>query len=175
MNSEKNEKKEIEGKEISEKQKKFGMGEKGFAVFFLLIGLFFTWQSIILYKEHPGASSCGSVPLFCSSVIALFSLLTIIFDRKKETENSGKAVIEMMKDTCRHIFPTDVIVMLLFMVAYCIALYVGLGFMYVTPVFLWGSMTFLSRGNYVKNILWTGLCMLFIYLVFHILFSVVLP
>lgn len=155
--------------------KPYGKGEKGFAVFMLLIGLFFTWQSWILYQDNPGLSSCGSVPLFCSVVITLFSLITIILDRKKATENTGKPIAQILTDTWHHLFPIDVIILILFIVVYCITLYLGLGFMYVTPVFLWGSMTFLSRGNYVKNILWTALCMLFIYLVFHVMFNVVLP
>jgi hypothetical protein len=47
--------------------------------------------------------------------------------------------------------------------------------MIATPIFLWCTMSFLSRGKFVKNLLWTALCMLFIYLVFRVLFSVVLP
>lgn len=175
MNSEKKTTSQPVSDATQEKETRFQVGEKGFAFFLLFIGLFFTWQSWLLYQEHPGASSCGSVPLFCSSLITLFSLITIITDWSKKSANAGKAIGKMIADTWNYLFPLDVIVMILFMIVYCAALYMGLGFMLVTPIFLWGSMSFLSRGNYVRNLLWTILCMLFIYLVFHVLFSVVLP
>ena len=167
-----NEEKEIEQKKESES---FKPGEKGFAVFLLMFGLFFTWQSWKLYQNAPGASSCGSVPLFCSAIITILSLVVIVVDRKKPSENSGKPVGEIVKTAMSYLLPKDVLVMVGLVVIYCITLYMGLGFLIVTPVFLWVSMVYLSRGNYAKNLLWTALCMLFIYLVFKVLFSVVLP
>jgi hypothetical protein len=36
-------------------------------------------------------------------------------------------------------------------------------------------MSFLGKGNYVKNVLWTALTMAFIFVVFQFMFSVVMP
>ena len=58
---------------------------------------------------------------------------------------------------------------------YCIALNLKVGFYIATPVFLWVSMCYLMRKDYVKNILWTALCMAFILVVFRFIFSVMLP
>lgn len=150
-------------------------GEKGFSVVLLVIGLFFTWQSWLLYREEPTASSYGAVPLFCSLLIVLFSIGILITDRHKKSINSGLKGKEVIRNSVKHLFNKDILVMLVLVLLYCIALYVGAGFMFATPVFLWLTMTYLSRGNYLKNLLWTALCMIFIYLVFKVLFSVVLP
>lgn len=158
-----------------DEEQPFQPGEKGFAVFLLLFGLFFTWQSIKLYRQAPGASSYGAVPLFCSAVIVLFSVAILITDRKKRSVNTGQTFKTVLRNTVSHIVSRDIVVVTACVLAYCIALYLGAGFMIATPVFLWGVMTYLSGGNYLKNLLWTALCMLFIYLVFQLLFSVVLP
>lgn len=153
----------------------FQPGEKGFAVFLLLIGLFFTWQAVLLYQKAPGASGSGAVPLFCSLLIDVFAIAILITDRKRISINSGKPFSEVVRNTTAYLAGRDVVVMILLVLAYCVALFLDLGFMAATPVFLWAGMSYLSRKNYVKNIIWTALCMLFIYLVFRVLFSVVLP
>lgn len=153
----------------------FQPGEKGFAVFLLLIGLFFTWQSVLLYQKAPGASGSGAVPLFCSVVIDLFAIAILVTDRKRRSINSGKPFGEVVRNTLAYLASRDVVVMILLVVVYCVALFLEVGFMIATPIFLWVGMCYLSRKNYVKNIIWTALCMLFIYLVFRVLFSVVLP
>lgn len=150
-------------------------GEKGFAVFLLLIGLFFTWQSWLLYEQAPGASSYGAVPLFCSGAITVLAIIILITDRSKKSVNSGKTIKEAAANMAHHLFKKDILVMLLLVLLYCIALYMNLGFMIATPIFLWLSMTYLGRGNRLKNLFWTAVCMGFIYLVFQVLFSVVLP
>jgi hypothetical protein len=150
-------------------------GEKGFTLFLLLVGLFFTWQSWLLYCKDPGASSYGAVPLACSSLIVLFALATIFVDRKKKTPVSGLSLWNTVKEVFVSVFPQDMFVILCMVLAYSVGLYVKLGFMIITPIFLWCGMTYLSRGNYLKNLLWTALCMGFIYVVFKLLFSVVLP
>lgn len=156
-------------------QTSFKPGEKGFAVFWLLIGLFFTWQSFLLYQQSPGASSYGAVPLFCSLMIDIFAVIILITDRSKRSANTGLPLVTAAKNAISFLATRDILIVSAMVLIYCIALYLGGGFMIVTPLFLWCSMTYLSRGNILKNLLWTALCMLFIYLVFRVLFSVVLP
>lgn len=150
-------------------------GEKGFTLILLLAGLFFTWQSVLLYRQAPEASSYGAVPLFCSALIVVFALAILLEDWKKKTPISGQSIGRAIKAAFTDILPKDVLVMIALGALYCVAMYLNLGFMVATPVFLWCSMIYLSRGNYLKNLLWTALCMIFIYLVFRVLFSVVLP
>ena len=164
-----------EEKKLQEPEITHNSGEKGFALVLLVIGLFFTWQSYLMFREEPVASSYGAVPLFCSGIITLLALVILITDRKKRTPGTGKPLKEALLLAVRHVAGKDVLVMIGLIILYCLALYLGSGFMIATPIFLWVGMTWLSRGNYLKNILWTAICMGFIYLVFKVLFSVVLP
>ena len=66
-------------------------------------------------------------------------------------------------------------IMTVFIIAYCIMLSFGIGFVIASPVFLWVSMTYLSKGRFVKNIFYTMLVMLFIVVVFNLVFKVVFP
>ena len=81
----------------------------------------------------------------------------------------------MIRQTLGFVFQRDVLVELILILAYCFALNFGLGFYIATPLFLWISMCYLLRRDYVKNLLWTALCMAFIIVVFRFIFSVVLP
>lgn len=65
--------------------------------------------------------------------------------------------------------------MLLAILAYCALLLAGVSFYIATPLFLYGSMCFLTRRNYLKNILWTAVVMAFIVVVFRLLFGVIFP
>lgn len=156
-------------------QEKFQPGEKGFAVFLFIFGSFFTYQSVLMYQKAPGASSYAAVPLFVSLLIMIFSALIFIFDFKAESVNHDLPINEKVKRSLSYIFQKDVLVMMGLILLYSIALRYKLGFYFVTPVFLWLSMSYLMRKNLVKNILWTALSLLFIYVVFSFAFRVVLP
>ncbi len=157
------------------KENLYKPGEKGFSVFLLLFGCYFLYESWKLYQQEPGASSYGAVPLFVSAMIVIFSLAILISDRKKKTENTGLSFGEAAKKTVGYMFPLDVLVVFILIVLYCVGMQIGIGFVWMTPVFLWISMSYLMKKGYIKNILWTALCMAFILLVFSYLFSVVLP
>ena len=157
------------------KDSKFKAGEKGFAVFLLLFGLYFFGESVKLYKMDARPSSFGAVPLFLSGLIIIFSLVIIISDRKKISETKGMSLGEKAWVTLRYILPKDVLVIVIFIVLYCIGLYLGIGFILGTSIFLLGSMTYLMKKNFVKNIFWTACSMIFIVVVFKYIFSVVLP
>lgn len=153
----------------------FHPGEKGFPVFLFLVGAFFAYQAILMYQKAPGASSYAAVPLFVSFLIMIFSGLIIIFDIKSDTENANVPFLQKITKSLTYMFPKDVMIMMLLILSYCIALLVDVGFYIVTPVFLWLSMNYLMRKHFVKNILWTGLSLIFIFVVFSFAFKVVLP
>lgn len=150
-------------------------GEKGFAFFILLLGLGMGYKSIGLYQNNPGASSPGAMPLFISGLLIVFSTILLIQNWKAVGENSRKSLHEQMVNTIKHLGNIDVFVMVLLLTSYGAALYLNVGFIIATPFFLWVAMSYLARGGYVKNILWTAILMIFIMLVFRVLFSIVLP
>ena len=82
---------------------------------------------------------------------------------------------EKIKKGLQFAFPMDTLVILGGILIYCLLLSLGVSFYIATPLFLYGSMCYLMRGNFVKNILWTAIVMAFIILVFRMLFSVVFP
>ena len=154
---------------------KFQPGEKGFAVFLFLFGCFFLYQSFLMYQKAPGASSYAAVPLFVSLLIVIFSALIFIFDFHAESVNHGLTIREKLRKSLKYILPKDILVMIGLILLYSIALKYNIGFYVVTPLFLWLSMSYLMRKNLIKNVLWTLLSLLFIFIVFSFAFRVVLP
>ncbi len=157
------------------RDQKYHPGEKGFSIFLFIFGLFFTYQSFLMYLKAPGASSYAAVPLFVSLLIVIFSALIFIFDFRKITANHGLPIIIKIKNTLSYMFQKDVLIIMILILLYCVALIMGFGFYIVTPFFLWASMSYLMGKNYIQNILWTSLSLLFIYIMFSFAFNVVLP
>lgn|GEM_PF-388086 len=154
-------------------------GEKVFTVALFLVGVFFLIQSLMLWGrvEAPKISSAAALPLFCSGLWTILTFVIMIENLKKTIALSslkGDAMAALKKGLA-YAFPRPALVMLLAIVAYCVSLLLNASFYIVTPLFLWGSMCYLMRKDYVKNILWTALCMAFIFLVFRMLFGVILP
>lgn len=153
----------------------FQPGEKGFSVFLFFFGTFFAYQSYLMYLKSPGPSSYAAVPLFVSLLIMIFSGLIFVFDFKMKSVNSSSNLTQKIIKSFTYMFPKDVLVMMFLIIFYCVALLFNIGFYIVTPVFLWLSMCYLMRKHFVKNILWTALSLLFIFVVFSFAFKVVLP
>lgn len=81
----------------------------------------------------------------------------------------------MARQVREYLLSVNVLVAIAAIIGYCALLKLGISFYIVTPVFLWGLMTFYSKGNYLKNLIWTAICMAFVYLVFRLLFNVMMP
>lgn len=156
-------------------QASFKPGEKGFPVFLFFIGGFFAYQSLLMYQKAPGASSYAAVPLFVSCLIMIFSSLIIFADRKAVSQTHKLSLSQKIMKSFTYMFPKDVLVMILLILLYSTGLLMKFGFYLLTPMFLWLSMSYLMRKHYFKNIAWTGLSLLFIFVVFSFAFKVVLP
>jgi len=151
-------------------------GEKGFPLFFLVIGLFFMYQSWqLVVKAAATKATYGDLPMFVSTVITLLSIVLLIQDRNAPSESAGLSFREKFLAMIRFLFPKEVTVVIILILGYCMMLNFGLGFYIATPIFLWVSICFLMKKDYIKNILWTAVCILFIYVVFSTIFAVVLP
>lgn len=156
-------------------------GEKVFSFILLIVGVIALklsvdlWFSISL-RRGPRIASAAAVPVFVSALWVLMSLWTVIENFKLTTPLSKvKGVGEKIMKALAYALPINVIIMLALIVAYCVALVEGVSFYIATPAFLYISMCYLMRKDYLKNILWTGIVMAFIVLVFRMLFSVVFP
>lgn len=156
--------------------KKRKPGERGFAIILLIVGVLALIESIKMFMKEPTSSSFGALPLFLSSVIVIFMLKIILFeDRENETDNKGSNFKELLDSILTFIFPKDIVVVFLFLIMYCLLLVFGLGFEISSTIFLIVAMTYLMRGQIFKNIIFTGLSMAFILIVFKTIFQVILP
>lgn len=158
-------------------ENKLKPGEKGFSIVFLLFGLGALIESIKLFMKDPNSYSFGALPLFLSICIVI-CMLKIIFIENKRTqskESNGLSFGQKVQEAFKYIFSKDIIVVLVLMIAYCIALYIGLGFEISTTAFLYISMCYLMGGQYLKNIPYTVLSMVFILVVFKAIFRIILP
>lgn len=156
-------------------------GEKVFSFILLIVGVIALklsvdlWFSISL-RRGPRIASAAAVPVFVSALWVIMSLWTVIENFKLSTPLSKiKGTGEKIMKALAYALPLNVLIMLVLIVAYCAALVEGVSFYIATPAFLYISMCYLMRKDYVKNILWTGIVMAFIVVVFRLLFSVVFP
>ncbi|WFA07874.1 tripartite tricarboxylate transporter TctB family protein [Tissierella sp. Yu-01] len=157
-------------------EKKRKPGERGFAIILLIVGILALIESMKMFMKEPTSSSFGALPLFLSSVIVIFMIKIILFeDRSTGTGNKKGNFKELINSTLRYIFPKDIIVVFLFLILYCLLLVFGLGFEMSSTIFLIASMTYLMRGQILRNVIYTGLSMTFILVVFKTIFQVILP
>ncbi len=153
-------------------------GERVFAVVLLALGLVALFLSLKLWFKmpQPRVSSAAALPLMASGIWVILALITMLQDFKLLSPLSGlSTTAEKIKKGLQFAFPMDTLVILGGILIYCLLLSLGVSFYIATPLFLYGSMCYLMRGNFVKNILWTAIVMAFIILVFRMLFSVVFP
>lgn len=152
-------------------------GERAFAVILLLLGVGALAMSIELWlrMREPRAASAAALPLFASGVwvvMALWNMLEIVSWR---TPASGESVWARAAGALRFALPGPVALMLALIAAYCAMLALGAGFYVTTPLFLYGTICALRRGDYVRALLWTAAVMAAVVLVFRVLFGVVFP
>jgi len=111
-------------------------GEKGFAFVLLGFGIFVLVSAVDMYRQSPSVSSYGAMPLFLGILLTVFSLIIIVQNFRKESAISGKRFSEQASVALRHLFSKDVTVMILLLLLYSIALFLGAGFTVATSIYL---------------------------------------
>jgi len=151
-------------------------GEKGFSLILLCIGIAALIESVRMYIKEPTSSSYGALPLFLSIVIVVFMIKIILFENKKTgSESDGLTSKEKLNFAIKFIFTKDILIIFTLLISYCVSLVLGIGFEISTSLFLVIAMSYLMRGQYIKNIIYTSVCMAFILIVFKTIFQVILP
>lgn len=151
------------------------VGEKGFTVVLLAVAAFMLYQSVMLWQKKPGVAGPAIIPLLSSGLVVLLSLATVVSNIKKKTAiRKDMPFVGKVKCVCSYLFSSNVLVGLAAIVLYCALLMMGVSFYIVTPIFLWGLMSFYKKGDYLKNLLWTAICMGFIFVVFRLMFNVMI-
>ncbi len=156
-------------------------GEKVFSIILLAFGIAALYLSIELWfkiplRRGPRIASAAAVPLFVSALWVIMSIWTVIENFKLTTPLTKiQGIKNKIIEAIKYAMPLNVLIMLAAIVVYCASLIIGVSFYISTSVFLYFSMCYLMRKDYIKNILWTAVVMAFIVLVFRLLFSVVFP
>lgn len=153
-------------------------GEKVFSVVLLLAGLgaFCLAMELWMRMSEPKIASAAALPLFVSGLWVIMALLAVIENFKLDTPLTGISDWkEKILAGLRYVLPKEVLVVFLAILVYCALLLAGVSFYIATPLFLYGSMCYLMRKDYLKNIIWTAIVMAFIVVVFRMLFSVIFP
>ena len=164
--------------DISSSQSQLQSGEKVFHIFLFAMGLFAFILALQLWFQmsEPRISSAAALPLFVSGAWTIMSLIGIIENIKMTTPLTQiKDASQKLHEALKYAFPKEVLVLLLAILVYCMLLFLKVSFYISTPLFLYGGMCYLMRGNYIKNILWTAVVMAFIIVVFRMVFGVVFP
>lgn len=153
-------------------------GEKAFTIVLFVLGLIAFGLALQLWLQmsQPRSASAGALPLFVSILWVVLSFMAILENRKLASPLSGiKAFKERLIKGLSYAIPLEVAVMLGAIFAYCAALNFGLSFYIATPLFLFGGMCYLSKKQFLKNLIWTIGVMAFVVLVFRMLFGVIFP
>ena len=158
-------------------------GEKAFTMTLFLLGMAAFWQSFILWLNvnQPAIASAAALPMFASllwSALCLVVLLSSPRSSPCQTEPDTSLASEAGKGLRRAVgyaLPPPLPAMIAAIAAYCAALLLHVNFYIATPLFLWGTMCYLTRRDILKNVFWTACIMGFILLIFTMIFNVVLP
>lgn len=148
-------------------------GEFAFGVCLLAFGIIGLILSIKLFAEASGnkLASAGALPLIASIVLVALSVYILI----KETiflKREDGSIFGKIKKAIFYVFPKDLVVVILAIAAYSFILFLGLNFYIASAIFLWGLMSYLSRGKLIRNILITAIVVLILFLIFGLAFGV---
>ncbi|MCL2618310.1 MAG: hypothetical protein FWD98_04555 [Defluviitaleaceae bacterium] len=153
-------------------------GEKLFVGVLLLIGLFFLYHSVELWGRvnPPRESSAAILPLMMTVIWVALTGAIFVKNLRGKTPLSDIAdwKAKVWAGLC-YVFPRDLVVIIGAVVLYCGLLLAGISFYVVTSLFLYGTMCYLMKSGFLKNVIWTAIFMVFTVVVFGMLFNVVFP
>lgn len=142
---------------------------------FLAVGLVFFVQSLQLFWEDPSPSGYGIFPLLVSGLLLILTVVDYIQKLKIKSELDGLPMKEKVTITIKYLFPVNSVVFLFMSIGFYIAITLGVPFMVAATVFLMISMCYLIPHAFVKNLIYTVVIMVTIYVIFSVLFKVTLP
>ncbi len=140
-------------------------GETAFVVILVIFSLFLTWQAYGI-SGFDSLSSPGSFPMAVSFIMVISSIIILLKSTKLGINNS----ILFWKD----ILPKNIIIISIFILIFALMLQ-NIGFLISAYYFLSGSIYFLNKGNLKFSLGVAFLSLFIIYILFHMVFSVIMP
>lgn len=150
---------------VPEKHRK--PGETAFAVIATVFGVLGYYFALDMTSENY--SSPSVFPKLASAIIIICGLICIFKACKKEAPEAGSP------NVFRYLLPKDVIVVLVLLLAYCIAL-PRLHFIPSSYIFMVIGMIYLHRGKYIwQSFVISAAAMAVLVAIFRYVFLVILP
>lgn len=150
---------------VPEKHRK--PGETAFAIIATVFGILGYYFALDMTSEDY--SSPSVFPKLSSAVIVICGLVCIYKSCKKAPPEAGSP------NVFKYLLPKDVIVVLLMLLAYCIAL-PHLHFIISSYVFMVAGMIYLHRGKFIwQSIVISAAAMVALVAIFRYVFLVILP
>jgi hypothetical protein len=142
-------------------------GEIGFAIITTVFGILGYYFALGMTSESY--SSPSVFPKLASTIITVCGVICIYKACRKEAPEPGSPSV------FRYLFPKDVIVILLMLLAYCVLL-PKLHFIVSSYLFMVGGMVYLHRGKYIwQSMLISAGAMAVLVAIFRYVFLVILP
>lgn len=137
--------------------------ERKIEVSLIALSIFAVFQSIKISGNELTPTSPGAFPLFISVLLLIFSIWIFI--------EGGKIDEKSSKDK---IFTKEIIFIVILLILYSLLLE-SIGFEIATFGFLFVSISYLSKKNFIRNLLISLLTVGIIIFVFKTVFKVILP
>lgn len=154
-------------------KKELPVGERGLSYILIAISLFVIYTAYNISGKKLTSSSPGAFPLFISVLLLIFAIW-IWGEKRKLSPNPYSSYREKIGALGNKVFTKDVMVVVLLLIIYCISLDI-IGFPITTFAFLWLCISYLQRGNILKNLFIAALNLGIIMLIFKVVFKVILP
>ena len=161
-------------KQKNEKEKmSLAPGELAFVVSLFLLGATALILSINLWTNagENKLASAAALPMIASIIwvaLTIYILIREIFSSKK----NSKTFYERFKSAIINVFPKNILIAIIGIIAFCFVLLLGLNFYIASALFLWGLMSFLSNGRLVRNLIITSITVLILFFIFGLAFGV---
>ena len=156
---------------MNENEKKQLPGESGFMLVLAALCIFLLSGSVKLFRDDPQFSGAGGLPLILSAILTILAIVLLFQGVRSKNKEGKKSPGELLA----FIFPKNIIVFILLLIAYCMALMFHVGFYPSTAVFLMAAMEYLDPKSWKWNLLTAGILLIVIYVAFSLLFKVQMP
>lgn len=154
-------------------KKELKAGEIGLGIILVLFSILAIYESYRISEANLTIASPGAFPMFISIILLVFSIW-IGIENYQSKRLKKYSVLEKTKSIASLVLSKDIFLTIAFLIIYAFILE-KVGFIISTIMFLWTSISFLTKGKIFKNLGVSILIVASIVLIFNTIFNVVLP
>lgn len=148
-------------------------GEIGLSIILVLFSIFAIYQSYRINGADLTISSPGAFPTFISIMLLIFSIWILVENYRSNIQMKN-TIKEKINDIGSLTLSKEILLIIIFIIIYALIID-KIGFVVSTIMFLWISISFLSKEKIFINLGLSILIVAGIVLIFNTIFNVVLP